>query len=228
MLKTLTNIAAMRRLATLAALFGAGLGANAATIANTFGPGDSFSSTSGLAIGKNPPSIGNSPVNNLGGSFTVTGSDYTFTGAEAALQYLGGVNTVTLGIRSDASGLRGALLEAFTVTNIPSASPGAIVSFNASAPLTLFAGTTYWLTSEEDGNTAAGWRVSGTSSTAVRLDQGAWTPRSASLAFRIDGDPISTAGPTAPEPGTLPLFALAAAGMFFYVSRRRKLSRARE
>ena len=86
MLKTLTNIAAMRRLATLAALFGAALGANAATIANTFGPGDSFSSTSGLAIGKNPPSLGNSPVNNLGGNFTVNGSDYTFTGAEAALQ----------------------------------------------------------------------------------------------------------------------------------------------
>jgi hypothetical protein len=119
-------------------------------------------------------------------------SDFNFTSAEAALQYFSGANQVTFGIRSDASGLPGTLLQTFVATNIPSVSPGSIVLFNATARLVLSAGSTYWLTSEQysPDDTQVSWRFNnqGSAGLSIRISTGAWVNGSQPTpAFRIMG-----------------------------------------
>jgi hypothetical protein len=101
-----------------------GLGqARAAVIFSNFGPGDSFDDAgNGLGTPNNS--------NNSGVRFTVESSDYPFISADVALQYFGGTNAVTFGIRTDSNG-PGDLLQSFTATNIPATSPGLSYRFLA-------------------------------------------------------------------------------------------------
>lgn len=184
---------------TLLLLVG-GACADATVIFNNFGAGDSFSS---MGFGIGVPNFSN----NRGARFSVGPSDFVFTSAQAALQYFSGTNTVTFGLRSDASGLPGTLLESFTVSNIPTVSPGGVVTFNATAPLVLMAGDTYWLTSEEyaPDDTGLGWRTNDTginTANALRIGMAGWSVTAQDTpAFRINGNPT-------PEPATLSLLCL--------------------
>jgi hypothetical protein len=75
---------------------------------------------------------------------------WRYTSADVALQYTSDPSAVTFGLR-DAGGPSmgpGELLQSFTGSNLPGMFPGAVVTFNATAPLILTARTFYWLTSE--------------------------------------------------------------------------------
>lgn len=207
-------------LALILATTGAGQ-ANADIIFSNFGPGDSFGS-SGFGIGLVTPSP--STYDNWGAKFTVGATDFTFTSAEAALQVTSGADTLTFGLRSDDAGLPGLLLQSFSASNIPTTNPGDIVTFNATASLTLEAGTTYWLTSEEysPSNSFASWRLNNTSdksANALRQNKGPWSIATAnddSVAFRIDGSPVAV-----PEPGSLTMLSLGGLGLLMYGCWRR-------
>ncbi len=207
--------------AALVLVLGAAGPADAGVIYSNFGPGDSFAPEGELVGGTS------SSYDNRGTRFTVGATDYTFTSAEVPLQLIGGANSVTFGLRADAGGLPGALLQTFTATNIPTTFPGGIVTFQATAPLLLSAGTSYWLTSElyPPLNTSASWRIRITADlvpNALRENMDPWQLDNNHVAFRINGDPVATA---VPEPASLTLLGAGGLGLLVY-ARRRRASRA--
>ncbi len=194
--------------------------ANAAIVYSNLGPGDTFS---GDAYAFGTGSIF------WGASFKLGSSSFAFTSAEVPLVSFSGSNEVTFGLRSDNSGLPGALLQSFSASIPPNGFE--IVTFHGTAPLVLNCGTTYWLTSEDDApdDTYAGWvtnNIGFVGSAAVRFGSGDWLnsfypPDTPTVAFRINGDLIGVTD--CPEPTSIAMLGVGALCFLGNGLRRRNL-----
>jgi hypothetical protein len=197
--------------------------ANAAIVYSNLGPGDTFSGY-GDSFGK-----GSREYIFWGASFTLGSSSFAFTSAEVPLVSLSGSNEVTFGLRSDNSGLPGALLQSFSASIPPNGY--AIVTFHGTVPFVLNCGTTYWLTSEDDApdDTYAGWfenNIGFVKSVAIRYGSGDWLtsfypPDIATVAFRINGDLIAVTD--CPEPTSIAMLGVGALCFLGNGLRRRNL-----
>jgi hypothetical protein len=168
-------------------------------------------------------------------AFTVGPTDYVFTSAQLALDYCGGgvlhgcggTNEVDILLLSNTSdNLPGTVLQTIRLTGIPDIgypSSGALVTAKAVAPLTLKAGTTYWLGATVLApDSYFAWFVNNTGDHlfAIRQNGGAWNPPSYPLAaagaFQIDGTPVSPV----PEPSGLLLIGTGLLGVVGAVRRK--------
>ena len=154
-------------------------------------------------------------------AFTVGSTDYVFSSAQVALDFCGGgallgckgTDQIDILLLSDASGLPGSVLETIPLSGIADIgypASGALVTANATAPVTLKANTAYWLGATVlAADSYFGWFVNNTGdhSFATRVNGGPWNPpnqpATLAAAFQINGTPV-------PEPGgfcvvTIPL-----------------------
>ena len=136
------------------------------------------------------------------------------------------------GIYSDNSGNPGSLLAAFTPVTVPASQPAISLTVNTASPFTLQATTNYWVVLHDpiipygwdrdnstngttpaasSGHTFNGYRTSINSGTAWSSSTGNWTTE------------ITVA--TTPEPSTMVLACLAAAGLTVPLLRRRRNGR---
>jgi len=174
--------------------------ASAAVVFNTFGSGNSYDVTAGLAIGL-VPGVGNFTQ---GDRFSFTGSyGYYLDTIELAASLIDGTNQLNVSLMTDAAGQPGAVIESFSFTDqmggINSSNP-LLAGTSVLRPL-LTPATNYWLIASAPDDTLAAWNESLPSVTGVfawRIGAGAWTVADSSLsAFRINGTPA------VPVPGAL-------------------------
>lgn len=193
--------------------------ANAATIASTFGPSDSYHENGGGLVGGSWERAFH---------FTVPSSDsYFLDGIEVAV---GGTSqestSIAFSLMSDSGGLPGATLESFIFSGITTTPfEGEIVSGQSSVRPTLLAGQTYWLAASAPSELSqALWKFAvdrSAVSYATRVDSIVWRLTTAeqgddpSGAFRISGTVV-------PEPASSSLIVFA---VLVFVSVNRKRSR---
>lgn len=138
----------MRKLmACLVALVSIGtVQSNAAVIYSTLGPGNSYNTGIGWTI---------SSSQYIAMPFTVTGGDYFFNSAEAALFGSGGGGNVILRLRANNAGLPGSILETIPlggVTGVPN-----LLTANSTIQSVLQNGNTYWLEILPASGFLGGW-----------------------------------------------------------------------
>lgn len=218
----------MRRIVAAVLLTLVGVGgrgeARGDVIFSNLGPGDSFDSSQSWFVGGLNSSVGQSF--GLGARvampFTVaTGPDVVFTGAELALSYTEGPNSLEVQLATDAAGLPGAVLESIAAA-FPS--PAALVSVASSSLPVLTAGTTYWIIASVDltGTTGGGWNFTSPAVTgpiAFQQDSGSgpggwFATNTTGAAFRVTGSAV-------PEPPAFALAALGGLGLAGVLRRRR-------
>ena len=175
---------------------------SAATVFNSFGPGDSYGPTDSDITG---------PFQ-LGFQFTVDalGPDYDLSQVVLPLDSVTAPTTTHIFLAIDDGGAPGAVIANFPTIDVLNPLPGDIFSVAPLAPASLLAGQSYWLVNTPPpgveigwGNNAAGSYLTG----AYRSgDTGSWTSFSSNVAFRIEATPI-------PEPSMALLFGLGLVGL---------------
>src|SRR4051812_20198817 len=97
-----------------------GAEARAAVIYSNFGPGDTYRTNVGWTIGLSPSGI----TIVQGDPFSIGGSDYVLDSITLPLAYNDGPSRDgDIQLRANASGLPGAVIEAFHLSNLPTLSP---------------------------------------------------------------------------------------------------------
>jgi hypothetical protein len=211
-------------LATVACLFGCALPGTgwAGTVYSTFGePGDTFESGAGLTVaGSGSISGYAAQAMAFTPSATVTLDSFRFASFTIFSNF-----QIDAIIAKNSSGTPGAALETVSLT-LPKSALGTIVTGDSVTHPQLDAGTTYWfvLQPHDPGSTDnGGWndsmpQVKGVG--ASRLDpNGTWFVGNniVQTAFDIEGKSVAV-----PEPGSLTLLGVTAAGLLGYGWRNRK------
>lgn len=191
------------------------------TIFSNFGPGMSFNTTTGYALGPAPGQV-------VAVGFT-TKAEFKFTDARIAVGFVSGSVPFEAFLETDNGGMPGSIIDALnlagTIGNFP---PGSVVTYDSSASPLLASGASYWLVLvETDPGTQVEWNLnsigdlSGGANFAFNESgnpTGPWSvalPGFARTAFQVDGALIGT-----PEPATLFLLGSGLAGIAF--GRRRR------
>jgi hypothetical protein len=192
--------------------------ARAGVIFNNFGPGDTYLFPGVFWT------VGTSDDYEPSAGFTVAaGTDYTLSEIDFSAGVLFGTAAVGVGLREDAGGMPGAILESWTVSGLGSsfALRPPEVATSALHP-TLLAGRQYWVTlTGGDETTQAGWDAN------AIFDQGPvylavggtpiLTGTDTRPAFRVLGEPAAV-----PEPSSLVGAAVAASVGLLLVRRHRR------
>lgn len=183
---------------------------------SNFGPGDTATPTGGWGAGFTGI---NTSATIPALQFTVTGSNYAFTGAEFILRTLDDTSTapVNISLVTDANGLPGNVIEQFVLNQQFSSSttPSPTSVSSATNPL-LLTGLSYWFTIERanDPNSAREailWLSNNVGNqnrfANILPPSTTWTVQTGHPppALRVMGDPVSTV----PEPSTFLLIPAA-------------------
>ncbi len=191
--------------------------ASAATVASTFGPSDSYATSSAAIIGVTD---GHALQQAL--PFTLPGSSsYSLDGIEVPVSASSPqFTTMVFDLMADSAGIPGPVLESFTFSGITTAFSGEIVSGQSSLRPTLLAGETYWLSASAPQSTLY-WNLAlggPNVPRALRRDSGAWEI--------FDGDDPSTAfrisGTVVPEPAAWSLIIVGTSVIALLRARARK------
>jgi hypothetical protein len=218
----------MKHLAILAivtCLYGCalpGTGWAGSVVYSTFGePGDTFNTGAGVAVAGSGSVFGYAAqASAFTPSASVTLDSFRFAAFTGATGY-----QVDAIIATNSNGAPGAALETFSSITLPKSALGTILTENSVTHPGLVAGTTYWLvlrptdpTSSEFGT----WDqslpvVKGAVGTRFATD-GAWQiGNGGQAAFDIEGTAVAV-----PEPGSLTLLGVTAAGLLGFGWRNRK------
>jgi hypothetical protein len=184
------------------------------TIFSNFGPGMTFDTTTGYALGPAPGQV-------VAVGFTPK-AEFKFTDARIAVGFVFGSAPFEAFLETDSGGMPGSIIDmlnpAGTIGNFP---PGSVVTYDSSTFPLLASGASYWLVLvETDSGTQVEWNLNsiGDLSTGANFafnesgdPAGPWSvapPGFPRTAFEVDGAPIG-----APEPVTLFLLGSALAGI---------------
>lgn len=193
------------------------------TIFSNFGPGMTFDTTTGYALGPAPGQV-------VAVGF-IPKAEFKFTDARFAVGFVFGSVPFEAFLETDSGGMPGSIIDtlnlAGTIGNFP---PGSVVTYDSSASPLLASGASYWLVLvETDPGTQVEWNLNSSGDLSASANfafnesgdpTGPWSvapPGFARTAFQVDGAPIG-----APEPATLFLLGSAMAGIVF--ARRRSVA----
>jgi hypothetical protein len=207
----------MKTIAAVAILSWQVAAAGAGTVASTFGPSDSYSTSGAAIIGLTDGQVLQQAL-----LFTVpSSSSYFLDGIEVPVSASSPqFTTIVFDLMADSAGVPGSVLESFTFSGITTTFSGEIVSGRSSLRPTLLAGETYWLGASAPQSMLY-WNIAvGGPSVprALRRDFGAWEI--------FDGDDPSTAfrisGTVVPEPAAWSLIIVGTSVIALLRARARK------
>jgi PEP-CTERM motif-containing protein len=194
----------------------------AGTVYNTYGPGDAYDFGAGATI-----------RGSFVGGYTATGLQFTpsssglLSSIDFSVGYVSGTNSITLSLYTSTGSTTGALLETWSVTNLPNfgqnVAPLTVVS--SSHPL-LTSGSNYILFAAPGANnTLAAWDYNPTLATGSAYfsfaspgtNGGVSTNTLPAVRINVEDDVSAT-----PEPASVTLLGIGIAGMAGYGWRRRR------
>ena len=120
------------------------------SIYSTFGPGDTYTTTSEWNIGTAGGYSHATP-------FTPT-NDALLGSIVLAASYFSGTNQFTLDLMGDSGGLPGSIIESFLFSGVPAEPTGGIVYHQSTLQPYLYAGTQYWLVASTDSSNHLSWK----------------------------------------------------------------------
>ena len=187
------------KITTIGIVAGLGIGgvAQAATVFDGFGPGDSFEAGRVVSWSNQPANTGSFPDAMDGDwafGFTPT-NDYSLDSLEIALSHVTsrGANEAEIILRSGLGGSPGAELERWSIVGMDAG--GSIETFTSTTMAQLLAGETYWieLSAGTEGSASvagAGWHSStgAVSQRQRQYDEGSWVSSGTfNYAYRVNG-----------------------------------------
>ncbi len=140
------------------------------TVFSNFGPGNTFGTSAYLSYGPTNPLAASNGTDSQGEGFTASASGNLST-INIALQHYSGTNDAHLFLANASGGVPGAILESFTITNLPifGVSSSSLLITSTSHPL-LTAGASYFLYEVETGNEAGAWSFNSIGETGPHLN----------------------------------------------------------
>ncbi len=181
---------------------------------NDFGPGDSFNTNSGCTVSTNSSETHQQITSAMQFTSAASGS---LTSIELAMSIISGANSFTVTLNTDSGGLPGAILESFTLTDVPtlgtSFPPEVLTSV---VQPTLTAGTNYWINispSDLNSDTWGAWNFNSIGVTGLIAQNGISFGVQTLSAFAVNVSAV-------PEPSSLALGLLGAAGALGLGARR--------
>lgn len=197
---------------------------NAATIYNSFLPGNSYVCCGGSLVSGTAATNGGQPVglNLTAAAFTPTGN-FNLTQIDVALYFANsGTNGFILSLNLDNIGVPGSIIQSWSGLTAPPQSNGTSSIVQTVFPVStvqLLAGQQYWIVASPAASDsfdiwAVNGSVSGPGGREARSTGAGWTVFNNSvngLAFDVQGSPV-------PEPKTLSLFGL---GLFAILARHK-------
>jgi hypothetical protein len=166
------------------------------TIYSSFGPADSFATSSALVVGSYNEGPSNTPVATQWGFSFTPSFEATLDSIKFAAAYFGGNNALNAVLMTDSGGLPATALETFNFTGL-SVAP---TLYSASSTLhpVLSEATTYWIVLAPQGNGLFGWYEDDTLSgpLAARRDLLASDPNWQTVSalhptyFAVEGTPV--------------------------------------